>query len=237
MEFIDKDFVGMQCNVHKIPSNKKCVKEIAGLSKIEAINDLGTEHKNIPTDTIVRYIAYMYDVGTPLKSIPELMIRKRIAADLAGLPKDGNRFTKEAEDIIISSDEKVNDAITGFVISFNSPIYTELVAFEQAQYVYLRRIMNGSVDLKEIDLGDKLKDKIIDLRSQLLNNDNAPQLAESIYKAVSAESLGLRPEDIASKIQNNDNPVDIHPYGEDYKFEKHPWKGKKLLEDTQNTEK
>jgi hypothetical protein len=78
---------------------------------------------NVTTDSILKYIALLYDPKSEIRTvISHYPTRKRIAAKLAGfvLDEEGH-FLKEAEDLIWGQNPKVNDAIVqyGFYSSLN----------------------------------------------------------------------------------------------------------------------
>lgn len=233
MEFKEREFSRMRYNVHKVEDSEDIVKKIPELGDIPEIADIPKVHKGLKRTAIVKYIAYMYDPGTPiLTSVPDVMKRRFFAAELAGFPKRNSvKFTKEVEDLITKGDEVVNNAITAFVVRQNSPLYTKLTVYLVALELQLKLILSGKYKSDAIETVDQLESNISDITRRMLNDDSAKFVVDAIYDKVRSEKLELRPEDIADKIADGEKPVDVNPYGEDYEFPLNEWKGVKLLSD------
>lgn len=236
MEFGINDFNSLRFNVRRQPAKRDLFEAFTVLQTVNNLKDIPKTHNGVDRNAIIRYIVYMYDLNSPLRSaIPNLMERKQHAASLANMPTEKKRFTKEAENIILNKDRFINAAIVSFVTKFNSATYSRLVASENAYQVLLLRMMDGDVDNKTLEMIDGLESSINEMSNRLIS-EMAGQLKDELYNRIEKEKLALRPEDIAQKLEEGENPVDVSPYGEDYNYEKYPWKNVKLLNDTKAKE-
>lgn len=202
------------------------------LAKIEGIEKIEKQYNGIDRNSILKYLILMYDPGSPI-SEPDLMPRKSMCALEAGFPRErGGRFIKPAEQIIMLDDKLFANIVVSFVSSFHSATYSKLVAYRQHYESLLRLLMTkGGKDVKLGDI-DILEDSINDMQARLLR-DNSPKLVEALYEKVISDQLKLRPEDIAEKIENGEDPIDVRPYGDEYNpKKKYAWKGHRLESDT-----
>lgn len=230
MKFLDNDFSRMRYKVHPVPDDNDILKEIPELKSIPSLADIEPIRKGLIRTQIIKYIAYMYDPSTPVLSVPDIMKRRFFAAKLAGFSQDKRRrFTKPVEDMISGKDELVNRAITEFVVSFNKAKYTKLVVYQTAYERQMEVLLEGKYKADVIGIVDDLEAGISNIVKILANQDTAQFVIDDLYEKVRDDQLRLRPEDIVEKIENREELVDVHPYGEDYKFEQNEWKGVKLL--------
>lgn len=237
MDYKESDFKSLRYNVRAVKDSKDLIKEFHGLAKIKPLCEIPEVHNGIPRNAIVRYISYMYDPGSPLPD-DDLMKKKYEAAVLAGMPMANRRFTKEVNDLLVGGDKLINKAIVAFAISFNSATFSKLVAFQELYQKRLQDTFDDDYDSKDVDLIkaiDALEQSINKMQIDLLK-EWQPQLIDELYNEVASSALGLRPEDIADKIQDGEQVVDVHPYGGDYDFKKYPWKGVRLTTDTKQKE-
>jgi len=236
MDLIETNFATMCYNVRSIPDDQDPLEHFKPLQVI--FSPIPPVYNGISRNSIVRYVLFMYDIGTPLRSaIPEVMRRKFYAASLAGFETKKNKFIKPVEEILVGKDEVVNRAIVEFVVSIHSASYTKLVAFENALQGCLMSMMKGSLGKNAIDDINSLESEINTLTGKLLQDDKTQFIVDKLYEKIATDKLELRPEDIADKLAAGEEPVDIHPYGEKYNFEPYPWRGVELSSDTEVNEK
>ena len=233
MEFRSSEFSRMRYDVHSVSNDQDILQEIPELAAISEICDIPEIYNGLFRTAIVKYIAYMYDPGTPVYTmVPDVMKRRFYSAELADLPKQNSvRFTPSVEKILTGEDKLINDAIVSFVAKNNSALYTKLVVYLTALELQLKAILAGGYKSDALEAVDLLEKGISDITRKILNEDSARFTLDALYDKVRSEKLQLRPEDIADKIREGEDPVDIKPYGEDYKFPKNEWNGVKLLAD------
>lgn len=220
------DYGGLRYDVSQI-GTKKILEAFPELGKIDGFSEANKHYKG-DCDALVRYIVLMYDPGSPMASMPNVMEAKSLAAIEAGLPRSRNgQFKEDAEAVLLCQNKGVNDMILNFVLSFHSATYSKLVAYKEYYAGKLRDMLSGE-DIKLADI-DTLEKSINEMQSRLLR-DNNPQLREALYEKIAGEQLKLRPEDIAEKMEAGEPPVDVAPYGEDYSFAKYKWKGVKIVD-------
>jgi len=232
MDFSEKDFKRMKYNVRGIDSDEDILKKVPDLAGIPEFSELSNPHNGLLRTEIIKYILFMYDPNTPVNTVPDVMKRKFYAATLAGLPKKNSvRFTEEVEAMLGGSDTQVNEAICAFITRLNSAKYTKLVVYNTALELQLKAMLSGKYKTDAIEVVDALERGISDILRQISNEDSSKFTVDAIYDKVRSEKLELRPEDIADKLANGENPVDISPYGENYDFPDNQWTNIKLLAD------
>jgi len=222
----DLDFNGLRYNYAKV--NQPILEAFPDLQKLNGIDKLGVKYNGVDREAILRYMLLMYDSGSPVNE-PDLMGRKSMCAIEAKIPQDRHgKFSPAMEKMIMMEDPVFNDIVISFVNSFHSATYSKLVAYKQHYDTLLRSMMTGvNMKLVKLDDIDMLEQSINEMQSRLLR-DNSPNLVEALYEKIATDQLLLRPEDIAEKLENGEEPVDVKPYGESYSnTKKYKWKGTK----------
>lgn len=213
------DFTALMFNVYAIPEGKSVLKHFA---KLEQINEFRLPLV-LNKDKAIKYIVYLYDKGSPLNKISNLLQRKMEACKLAGFSVDDNGgFEKDVEDMIKGTNKSVNKMIVAYLKLHLNFKYTSLKTKEQAHSVLCLNIFNGDADDKVIKTITLLENDIQRLTNELLNDDNNIALANELYKTIQDEQIELRPEDIAMRTREGKEPVKTRYTSDNYKISAAP---------------
>lgn len=169
-------------------------------------------------------IAIIVQVYTPKsEDLSELWSMKLKAAKNCGYKVDDGKITDDAcQKCLEGKDEIFNKMIVAYCRMTKNLKFSRIVTYVDALYMKMEALRNGDDD------GEKTKDTItvIDTLDQKIEkgireflNGDVNQTVDVLVE-VERVSLGIRPEDIAEKILNGEDPVDIRPYGKNYNFEK-----------------
>jgi len=118
---------------------------------------------NDASESLIKYVLYMYDANTPLKEqFPDLKIRKEQAAILSGfdLDKDKDYLSQ----IFFFLDSKIIEMADEFLRKQNNRVWSMIVSNEQTFFEYqtkLLRPVDGDRD-KDILQALQIKSKIMD---------------------------------------------------------------------------
>lgn len=152
-------------------------------------------------DKVIRYIACVYDMKSPfVKDFHDVNIRKIMAATYVGFESTNQRFDKHVERMMLGGIEPVVDMVIRYCRSYNQPDYSFLVAIWDDYYRTLKLIQLGEV----YDYGKvkKMREDINELSTTFLTGDDAGGMIKKLYQDVEKDSLLLRPEDIAQKLED-----------------------------------
>lgn len=204
-QFTDIEFRGMLYNPTKVPVDANVFDIFPGLKKYKILKKSpGPELNN---DLVMLYIFCMYDKSTPYRGkYPDVLKRKiEIAHDVGfGMDNKGN-FSDPVEDMLKGNNKIVNNKIVEFVRMQRSFKYTYLVTIEASYYNVMLEVMEGATkripDLRDIQ--EELENTMV----QLLNEDDNPYIRDAVLRYIEEERLQLRPEDIALKLANNEQPI------------------------------
>lgn len=205
LQFTDIEFRGMMYNPSKVPD---------GASPFTIYPDL-KNHKifkrspgpEMDNNLVMLYIFCMYDKSTPYRSkYPNVLKRKIEIAHDVGFEMDNKGvFSDPVEDMLKGNNKIVNRKIVEFVRIQRSFKYTYLVTIEASYYNVMKEVVEGATkripDLKGIQ--EELESTMIDL----LNEDDNPHIRDAVLRYMEEERLELRPEDVALKMLNNEQPV------------------------------
>jgi len=175
---------------------------------------------NISISAIIKYVILMYDSESPLwREVRSLPLRKAVAMEMAGIKKDKNgKFSKEAEEIFEGNNREVNSMIVKYITMQNTPVWSNLVAYENIYYMELAKIQSGSYGktTETIKALDQLSTFITQLTNKLIGGSGeATPILDAIYKE-STKELDVTVEKISNYIMENGNvPTDWSPYNED----------------------
>lgn len=200
-QFTAKDFSGFK--YQRIVSSKvEVLKSYPELKKYKEFDPKLYKKMRLSYDKIFRYVLLAYTNNILLESIPEMTKRKRESAILAGFGtgKGVESFSGDVEEIIKCNIPLVNELII-LVIRLNKDgEYQQLLAFEEARASQISNMINGdgrdatAVLMENIR---KLSAYIENLRNNILNQDEQPDIIELLYENIITENLGIKPEDIA----------------------------------------
>lgn len=195
----------MMYNPMKIPDGASIFKIYPELGKFTILKKSpGAELDN---ELVMLYILCMYDKSTPYRSkYTDVLKRKvEIAHDVGFEMDEKGIFADPVEGMMKGENVTVNRKIVEFVRIQRSFKYTYLVTIESSYYNVMLEVMEGATkripDLKNIQ--EELEETMVDL----LNEDDNPYIRDAVLRYMEEERLQLRPEDIALKLANDEQPI------------------------------
>jgi len=163
---------------------------------------------------VVSYVILLYDPHSPLRSdIHDLFERKRAAAKLAGFKVESSGcYSNKIEEAILGENEKINKAIVRYILCFSNPDFSMLVSFldmfEKANIDALR----GKPTASKIKNLETLNKTIKRLDAAIFAGNEPTNLRKALYEKADEFKIALRPEDIAEKLEQGKEGIDINPY-------------------------
>jgi len=203
-QFNNLEFRGMMFNPTKVPEGVSIFKIYPELSKYSTFKK--SPGKEMDNDLVMLYVICMYDKSTPYRAkYPDVLKRKiEIAHDVGFEMSDKGIFSDPIEDMLRGNNSVVNNKIVEFVRLLRSHKYSYLVTIEASYYNVMLQVMEGETkriaDLRSMQ--QELEDTMVDL----LNEDDNPFIKDAVLRYMEEERLALRPEDVAIKLANNEQP-------------------------------
>jgi len=171
---------------------------------------------------VLQFVAYVYDINSPLIEFSKIMERRVQAAKLAEFGKDpkakDNKFTRHYEDVILYKNKAVNQMALRYCFVQKSPTHAIVMTYMEQLFDELsllkmtaepkdRATIRGNIDA--------YRKGIEESSLYLLSGDNAEAMYIELMENIENELLNLTPEDIAIKLAANKPPFpDYNPYEE-----------------------
>lgn len=195
----------MRYNVEKVPEGTPVTQYYKELAKIKEFKASAGE--GIDNDKVNRYVLLLYDQKSPYRMKYSDVLKRKIevAHDVGFDVNENGTFHSTIEDILRGRNEIVNKKIVQFVRMHRSFKYTYLVSIESAYYNLMQEIISG--DTRNIGKAKDMRDDLEESLHELLNQDTNAFIRDAVLKYMEDERLELRPEDIAKKLQNGENPI------------------------------
>lgn len=171
----------------------------------------------IPILSLIQYIVLVYDPRSPLvKEYRDYIQRKRVCAEMVGLPKTKGRWAEATEAALLGEDKGFNAAIVGYLRELALPEWTQLVAFLQLQENHTREILAHSADRNVHAALSAITKGITDLTRKLFISgdiDEVEAMRKALYDQVKEDVKKLRPEMVAMQLkQDGKIPDEWSPY-------------------------
>lgn len=204
-QFTNIEFRGMAYNPSKIPEGTSIFKIYPELARYSTFKK--SPGPDIDNELVMLYIICMYDRSTPYRSkFPDVLKRKiEIAHDVGFEMDEKGVFADPIEDMLKGNNNIVNKKIVEFVRMLRSPKYSYLVTIEASYYNVMLQVMEG--ETKRISDLRNMQQELEDAMLDLLNEDDNPFIKDAVLRYMEEERLMLRPEDIAVKLANDEQPI------------------------------
>lgn len=212
LNYKESDYEDMLVPVHRLPETVDIVNYYKKFRDYHEFNVDTVQDKN----KLLRYIVLMYDFNSPFTVIKDLIKRKTLCALEAGFEQIDDKFDDNTITMMICLDPQINSMIIRYLSFFNNHEYSYLVALLEGYWKELHNITEGKA--KNLDLIQSYKTQIALSERKMTNDDTSEELRHDLYAYVESRRLELRPEDIATKIAINENPVDNIEEDPKYEF-------------------
>lgn len=174
---------------------------------------------------IIKFISFCYDEHSPfVRDYEDPRRRKVEAANFIGFDKDEHgAFEIKYSGVFLGINENVNKMIIQYCRLQRNTEFSKLVIFEEAYYQELLLLKDSSKDNKTKDVRTNINNFAQDIKNAkqaLLMGDENQRLMVELLREVEFEQIELSPEEIAGKIENNEEVVNFYPYGKAYVVDK-----------------
>jgi len=205
LQFTEIEFRGMLFNPAKVPEGESVLEVFKELKKYKIFKK--SPGPELDNNLVLLYIMCMYDKSTPYRGkYTDVLKRKiEIAHDVGFQMDEKGIFADPVEDMLKGNNKIVNDKVVEFVRIHRSFKYTYLVTIEASYYNVMLEVMEGAT--KRIPDLRGIQEELEETMAQLLTEDDNPYIRDAVLRYIEEDRLQLRPEDIAIKLANNEQPV------------------------------
>lgn len=225
MEFVEEDFNRMRFNPMAVPQGKLLVDHYPELTRIftsEVRLNISMQFGNSGTERVAKYICFMYDPNSPLRSLSNYALRKSSAMRLARfpitMPNMGEPvFPDDASDSLTRTPHRdlftnklplTNRLIVLFIRAFMDYKYAYLCALEETYWRNLESMIDGhntaSGDKSSMDTVDKAKAKLDEVYAEIFTEKPERELTQETMMVMEEDKLGIEPEDMAKRLKNGE---------------------------------
>ena len=202
-----KEYSQMRFDPTKLPEGGDILKLYKELGKHKEFRmDPG---EGLDNNQVMQYVICMYDMHSPYRKKHHDVLKRKIevAHDCSFKILDGGIFEPVVEDFLKGRNRVINQKIVRYAILHRSYKYAYQISVETAYFNLMLEVQSG--ETKSITKLGELRDELENNLSELLNQDENPFLKDEMLKYLEDEHLGLRPEDIALKLQKGETPVTV----------------------------
>ena len=206
-QFTDIEFKDMMFNPSKVTEEKNIFDLHPKLKSIKIFKSDKRRDKSLDNNLVMLYIICMYDMNSPYRvTYHDARKRKIEVAHDVGFKMDKTGvFEEDVEDMLRGKIKSVQMKIVEFVRMHRNEDYAYLITVEESFYNMMYEVMSGNArkhgELKNI------KEEFSRVKTDLLASDDNPYLNDELLRYIEKDSLGIRPEEIALKILNGEEPI------------------------------
>lgn len=186
------------------------------IKRLEAIPEFKPDTwpaKALEKQKVYTYVVLMYDLNCNLRHFfPNYWHRKRIAAQTAGFELEGKRFRKVVEKMLMGEIESVNRMAVRYVAMFNQPSFLSLISNLEAFVQETAAVMapnDSETKKKQVANIQNFNKNIKELTVDLFGGDEIEGYRRELYKTAISEILNLRPELVATRLQDGEQPTEV----------------------------
>lgn len=210
MKFEHNEFNKLKYPIHKIPLGTPVLFEFSDLSKFSIIFAANDLPKKLDPDIVMRYLIYMYDLGSPGQGIPDLKRRKVWALQCLNLEPPYDDVIK---DMLNWKIKGVNRRAIYFLMLMGGEQYMVWKSAEEALLRYteleIKLEAEDEVAQAKIVQAEKTRREIINMtmsqitasKTQFLQGEKSKELEEELTEFTLLDSLGIRPEEYVREFE------------------------------------
>ena len=196
--------------------------DVTVADQLEKYEEFCTKLPGLPKVKIVQYIICMYDIASQeiRSEFPLYPQRKYEIAKMLGMVSDSKKIPQAIEDVLIGKNKDVNAMIIKYLTLFNNPDILMLASYYEMYVELNKTAFSGSFNKDTIAGIEKVNSAIKELTDNVFMGKDETELRRELYKSIDEQSLGIRPEEIAEKLQSGEKIFeDFNPYAENYEVD------------------
>lgn len=202
-----KDFEGLMFNVYNHPLGTDLLKVFPILGSLSVFKK---QIAGIDQQTAIRYVVYAFDKGSPVQALDDIMERRVIALELAGVERPENGEYEEEIDMMLRSlVPEINNMTIQYCILNSENDYAIYVAYQETLRRQLADMLSSEKKETEIKtlIGNinSLNANLDKLSKNIFTNNIDPFLTRSLIQFGTAKRYELSPEHFSQEMFDHDN--------------------------------
>lgn len=211
MKFDSTEFEKLKYPIHKIPMDQPVLFEFSDLSKFSIVFSANDLPKQLDPDLVLRYLIFMYDLGSPGQGIPDLKRRKTWVMQCLNIEPP---YPKHITDMLSWKIKGVNRRAIYFLLLMGGEQYMVWKSAEEALLRYteleIKLEAEDEVAQAKIVQAEKTRREIINMtmsqitasKNQFLQGEKSKDLDDELTEFTLLDSLGIRPEEYIREFQD-----------------------------------
>lgn len=211
MKFDNKEFDKLKYPIHKIPMDQPVLFEFSDLSKFSVIFSARDLPHGLDPDIVLRYLIYMYDLGSPGQGIPDLKRRKTWAMQCLNIEPP---YPKYITDMLSWKIKGVNRRAIYFLLLMGGEQYMVWKSAEEALLRYtemeIKLEAEDEAAQAKIVQAEKTRREIINMtmsqiassKNDFLQGEKSKDLEDELTEFTLMDSLGIRPEEYIREFED-----------------------------------
>lgn len=203
MRYTEEMFAGMYWNVYPLRKNVNLFNAFKDMNRIPEFN---VSFDGISTSDVVRYMVYMYDPHSPLQSIDNLALRKKEAAEIAGIKIEKGKFPDGFEEIIDGKNVEFNKMVVAFLKRCAKPLWRYIIVMERRYSILTEKALDP-----EFKRTSELQSTYTELQkklSEFLSDDNSGSMLSQVYDYILQDEIDFSPEAVVDKLSKGEKPFE-----------------------------
>lgn len=212
----DSDFNSCLLPIKNLPLSDDLMARFPLLNKLEGFDYNFADFKdpNTSKNLWIRYMVFFYSKNLKVleEQFPDYLVRKSACAILAGFtfdPKTG-KFSQRVEEALMGENHKCNMMIISLLKHNYSDEYTTYRLMRDRHYKSL--LSEDENDVKDTKTIISTTSELAKFRFEFLNGDRSEKVNASLVQHIEEVSLGIRPEEIAERINEGKPAIAYEVY-------------------------
>lgn len=224
MRFEEHEYKTMRFNIRKLNEDDEVIfkfPELYVYKDVFLANDLGPD---LDPDFVLRYLIYMYDLGSPARATNDLKKRKAWAMNELG--RNPESYTKAETDMLFWKNKGVNKRFVLFCLVVGGESYLiwkreeerllrlteQTITFDDPSFSIDEKKKAADTEKLYGQILNDVKKSLNEARNEFLQGEQARELEEELTQFTLKDTLGIRPEEyIRDFEQDGDIFKDVEP--------------------------
>jgi len=196
------DFRDMSFNIYNLDKNVKVVDTFPQFYDNGDLNaEFHVELEGLDTDTVLRWIIFMYDKGSPIsRKIDKLVEQKVEAADLAGIERTmSDTFPGRVMEFLAGENNIVNNMISRFLSFYHDEAYENALMYKKKLQEIKKDIeacrpsdTKTLTDL--IKVQDMMYSNLKEIEQDIYHPQESRKVIQALYEQLTYKALDVTPE-------------------------------------------
>jgi hypothetical protein len=222
MKFEESEYKGMRFNIRKLNDDDEVISKFPELLVYKDVF-LANDLSGLDPDFVLRYLIYMYDLGSPARVYD---LKKRKAWAMNELGRKVENYTDAETDMLLWKNRGVNRRMVYFCLLIGGENYLvwkreeeklmrlseQVIEFDNPEFSIDEKKKAADTEKLYGQILNEVMGNVKKYREAFLQGETSRELEDELTEFTMRDTLGIRPEEyIRDMEQNGDIFTDIEP--------------------------